>query len=325
LRPSHSDLPARAQDYRRGGRQKQWRLWWTKHEIIPHIVTHKAAWCPLFSAAETAAQVGVPRALTDTRRTAAKPHRLLGVGVADTIGIAAEKPAAFAHALPGPLAVVQMLRFIGKIVGLSRPEIPGPARQVERAHRPPQGGADKQPLPAGEPCPRCGEGKFVVDVEPPAGPSFDDGVTHPHPTLSTVPGRHLEGDGERVVGGPKPHLAIGVDVIPDVAGPYQRLRSGPTVGWVPLRISPRGGAGGHASRPGWPALPCPWRAVRPSNPASQSGAPDASPSPAPWRNDHVSRGLGGLKLARFETHHRIKALTIGLKSGRSRDPTVSLL
>jgi hypothetical protein len=32
-------------------------------------------------------------------------RRLLGVGVAETIGIAAEKPAAFAHAPPGPLAV----------------------------------------------------------------------------------------------------------------------------------------------------------------------------------------------------------------------------
>ena len=37
------------------------------------------------------------------------PRRLLRVGLADTTGIAAELPAAFAHAPPGPLAVVQML------------------------------------------------------------------------------------------------------------------------------------------------------------------------------------------------------------------------
>jgi hypothetical protein len=38
---------------------------------------------------------------------------------------------------------------------------------------------------------------------------------------STVAGRHLEGDAGRVVVGPEPHLAVGVDAIPDGADPDQ--------------------------------------------------------------------------------------------------------
>ena len=75
------------------------------------------------------------------------PHRLLGVGFAEFIGIAAELPAAFAHAPPGPLAVVQMLCFVGKIVGLAGAEMPRPGRQVELTNPPPLGGTDKTPSP----------------------------------------------------------------------------------------------------------------------------------------------------------------------------------
>ena len=48
------------------------------------------------------------------------PRRLLRVGLADTIRVAAELPAAFAHAPPGPLAVVQMLGFVGESAIASR-------------------------------------------------------------------------------------------------------------------------------------------------------------------------------------------------------------
>ena len=69
---------------------------------------------------EPVQQIGVPG-----RRP---PRRLLRVGLAETIRVAAELPAAFAHAPPGPLAVVQMLCFVGKIVGLAGAEMPGAAR-----------------------------------------------------------------------------------------------------------------------------------------------------------------------------------------------------
>ena len=127
------------------------------------------------------------------------PRRLLRVGLADTIRVAAELPAAFAHAPPGPLAVVQMLGFVGEIVGLPGPEMPRPGRQVELTHPPPLGGADKTPSPPTARVADCGEGNFVIDVAPLAGPFVDDGATHPDPAVRAVAGRHLEGDGESVV------------------------------------------------------------------------------------------------------------------------------
>ncbi len=132
------------------------------------------------------------------------PRRLLRVGLADTIRVAAELPAAFAHAPPGPLAVVQMLGFVGETVGLPGPEMPRPGRQVELTHPPPLGGADKTPSPPTARVADCGEGNFVVDVAPLAGPPIGDGAAHPHPTIRAVAGRYLEGDGESVVvvGGP---------------------------------------------------------------------------------------------------------------------------
>jgi hypothetical protein len=39
--------------------------------------------------------------------------------------------------------------------------------------------------------------------------------------VRAVEGRHLESDAGRVVVGLEPHLAVGVDVIPDGAGPDQ--------------------------------------------------------------------------------------------------------
>ena len=130
-----------------------------------------------------------------------------------TIRVAAELPAAFAHAPPTPLAVVQTLRFVGQPVGLAGPEMPGPVRQVKLTHPHPKVGADKPPLPAGEPCPRCSEGEFVVDFAPLAGPQIGNGAAQPDPAVRVVEGRHLESDGARVVivvVDPEPHHAIGV-------------------------------------------------------------------------------------------------------------------
>ena len=87
-------------------------------------------------------------------------------------GLAAELPAAFAHAPPGPLAVVQMFGFVGEIVGLPGPEMPRPGRQVELTHPPPLGGADKTPSPPTARVAHRGEGNFVVDVAPLTGPSL---------------------------------------------------------------------------------------------------------------------------------------------------------
>jgi hypothetical protein len=55
------------------------------------------------------------------------PRRLLRVGPANTIRVAAELPAAFAHAPPGPLAVVQMLRLVGEIVSWRERKCRAPA------------------------------------------------------------------------------------------------------------------------------------------------------------------------------------------------------
>ncbi len=97
-----------------------------------------------------------------------------------------------------------------------------PRRQVELTHPPPLGGADKPPSPPTARVADCGEGNFVIDVAPLAGPFVDDGAAHPDPTVRAVTGRHLEGDGESVVVvGPELHLAVSVDVIPDGAGPDQ--------------------------------------------------------------------------------------------------------
>ena len=97
-----------------------------------------------------------------------------------------------------PLAVVQMLGFVGEIVGLPGPEMPRPGRQVELTHPPPLDGADKTPSPPTARVADCGEGNFVVDVAP-LGPPIGDGAAHPHPTIRAVAGRHLEGDGESAV------------------------------------------------------------------------------------------------------------------------------
>jgi len=114
-----------------------------------------------------------------------------------------------------------MLGLVGEIVGLAGAEMPGALRQVELARPQPKGGADKQPLPAGEPCPRCGEAYPVVDFVLLVGPPIGDGAARPQPAIRAVAGRYLEGDGERVVVvvGWEPHLAIDVDAIPDDASP----------------------------------------------------------------------------------------------------------
>ena len=83
---------------------------------------------------EPVQQIGVPRRQ--------HPRRLLRVGLADTIGVAAELPAAFAHAPPGPLAVVQTLGFVGQPVGLAGPE--APPRQAGRAYAPATPGRGRQ-------------------------------------------------------------------------------------------------------------------------------------------------------------------------------------
>jgi len=99
--------------------------------------------------------------------------------------------------------------------------MPRPGRQVELTHPPPPGWADKTPSSPTARVADCGEGNFVIDIPPRAEPFVDDSATHPDPAVRAIAGRHLEGDGESVVVGPEPHLAVGVDVIPDGAGPNQ--------------------------------------------------------------------------------------------------------
>ena len=65
-----------------------------------------------------------------------------------------------------PLDVVQMLGFVGEIVGLPGQETPRPRRQAELTHPSPLGGADKTPSPPTARVADCGEGNFVVDVAP---------------------------------------------------------------------------------------------------------------------------------------------------------------
>jgi hypothetical protein len=79
--------------------------------------------------------------------------------------------------------------------------MPRPGRQVELTYPPPLRGADKTPSPPTARVANCGEGNFVVDVAPRAGPPIGDGAAHSHPTIRAVAGRHLEGDGESVVVG----------------------------------------------------------------------------------------------------------------------------
>ena len=89
--------------------------------------------------------------------TAASPPA--SQGRAGRIRVAAELPAAFAHAPPGPLAVVQMLGFVCEIIGLPGPEMPRPGRQVELTPRRRPGGQTKHHR-----CPPPGSGTVAREI-----------------------------------------------------------------------------------------------------------------------------------------------------------------
>ena len=141
---------------------------------------------------EPVQQIGVPG-----RR---HPRRLLRVGLAETIRDRCRAAGGICARAARPARGRPDARFRRRD---RRPAGTGNAapRQAGRAYAPATPGRGRQnTIAAPARMADCGEGNFVVDVAPLAGPFVDDRATHPDPAVRAVEGRHLEGDGESVVG-----------------------------------------------------------------------------------------------------------------------------